>query len=217
MCFLYKIISLFIGIILFNSLSHAEITDDSELIVSLKVNYVETDIFPTIMQNKQGNYLIPLEDIEHFNVQEEYLKQGLVTYHDIQYVNLDLLTGTKYSLNRENLDLDIIFPTEKMQGQSFNATDIPIKEVDNKLINGAYFNYNLTLTQDDHSNYLAGVAELDYTTENGVYSYSFLFQSKAVNSNFSIVRSAQKNYNKFTRLETNWTYEDENKMTNWRE
>lgn len=80
MCFLYKIISLFIGIILFNSLSYAEITDDSELIVSLKVNYVETDIFPTIMQNKQGNYLIPLEDIEHFNVQEEYLKQGLVTY-----------------------------------------------------------------------------------------------------------------------------------------
>lgn len=57
---------------------------------------------------------------------------------------------------------------------------------------------------------------MDYATENGVYSYSFLFQSKAVNSNFSKVRSAQKNYNKFTRLETNWTYENENKMTNWR-
>ncbi|WP_395476228.1 hypothetical protein [Rickettsia endosymbiont of Pantilius tunicatus] len=145
MCFLYKIISLFIGIILFNSLSYAEITNDSELIVSLKVNYVKTDVFPTIVQNKQRNYLIPLEDIEHFNVQEEYLKQSLVTYHDIQYINLDLLVGTKYNLNHENLDLDIIFPTEKMQGQSFNATDMPIKEVDNKLINGAYFNYNLTL------------------------------------------------------------------------
>jgi len=216
MSFLNKIISLFIGIILFSSLSFAEMAKDSELIVTLKVNYVETDIFPTIVQNTQGNYLIPLEDIEHFSVQEEYLKQALVSYNDIQYVNLDLLTGTKYNLNHENLDLDIIFPAEKMQNQSFNAAAIPSQDIDHKLINGAYLNYNVTLNQSDSSNYLAGVEELDYSTENGVYSYSFLFQSKAVSSNFSKIKTAQKNYNKFTRLETNWTYEDEKKMTNWR-
>lgn len=215
MCFLCKIISFFIGIILFSSLSFAEIANDTELIVSLKVNYVEADIFPTIVQNTQGSYLIPLEDIEHFDVREEYLKQALVNYHDIQYVNLDLLTGTKYNLNHENLDLDIIFPSERMQDQLFNASAAPVQEVDNKIIRGVYFNYNVTLSQSDNSNYLAGIEELDYFTENGVYSYSFLFQTRAVKSNFSRIKKAEKNQSKFTRLETNWTYENENNMTSW--
>lgn len=112
MCFLNKIISFFLGIILFIPLCFAEIISDSELIVTLKVNYTDTDIFPTIVQNTQGNYLIPLEDIENFGVQEDYLKKATVNYHEITYVNLDLLSGTKYHLNYENLDLDIIFPSE---------------------------------------------------------------------------------------------------------
>lgn len=103
-----------------------------------------------------------------------------------------------------------------MQNQSFNATEVPVKNIDSKLISGAYFNYDVTLTQNDDSNYLAGVEELNYFTKNGVYSYSFLFQSEAVTSNFSKIKNDQKNYNKFTRLETNWTYEDVDKMTNWR-
>ncbi|HJD60153.1 MAG TPA: fimbria/pilus outer membrane usher protein [Rickettsia endosymbiont of Omalisus fontisbellaquei] len=217
MSFLNKIISVFIGIILFIPLSFAdEITSDSELIVSLKVNYTETDIFPTIVQNAQGHYLIPLEDIDHFNVQEDYLKQAIVNYHDTDYINLDLLEGTKYDLNFENLDLNITFPTEKMQPQSFDASGSPMKNVDTKLISGAYLNYDITLSQNDDNNYLAGVEGLNYFTENGVYSYSFLFQTEAVKSNFSRIKNTTKNQNKFTRLETNWTYEDVNKMTNWR-
>ncbi|AFB26279.1 MULTISPECIES: hypothetical protein [spotted fever group] len=90
-----------------------EIAGESELMVSLEVNYTETDILPTIVQNAQGHYLIPLEDIEHFDVQANYLKQGLVHYHDTAYINLDLLEGTKYDLNFENLDLNITFPAEK--------------------------------------------------------------------------------------------------------
>jgi len=212
-----KIISFFIGIILFTPMSFAEeIAGDSELIVSLKVNYDETDIFPTIVQNTQGNYLIPLEDIGHFNVQEDYLKQATVNYHDTAYVNLDLLQGTKYNLNYENLDLDITFPAEKMQSQSFDASGASTKNVDTKLISGAYLNYDVTLSQNNDVNYLAGVEELDYFTENGVYSYSFLFQTESVKSNFSKIKSIEKNQNKFMRLQTNWTYEDVNKMTNWR-
>jgi len=196
--------------------SSNEIATDSELIVSLKVNYAPTDIFPTIVQNTQGNYLIPLEDIDNFNIQEDYLKQGLVNYHDTAYINLDLLQGTKYDLNFENLDLNITFPVEKMQLQSFDASGGPIKNVDTKLISGAYFNYDVTLSQNDDINYLAGVEELDYFTENGVYSYSFLFQTEAVKSNFSKIKSVTQKQNKFTRLQTNWTYEDVDKMTNWR-
>ncbi|HJD56332.1 MAG TPA: fimbria/pilus outer membrane usher protein [Rickettsia endosymbiont of Pyrocoelia pectoralis] len=219
MSFLNKIISFFLGIILFIPISFAEIANDSELIVSLKVNYSETDIFPTIVQNTQGHYLIPLEDIDSFGVQEDYLKQGLVNYHGTDYINLDSLSGTKYRLNYENLDLDITFPAEKMQNQSFDAKEMPIKNVDHKLINGAYLNYDVTLTQNDNSNYLAGVEELNYSTKDGVYSYSFLFQSESVTSNFSKTKNSQnnqKNYNKFTRLDTNWTYEDVDKMSNWR-
>ncbi|WP_017208531.1 hypothetical protein [Rickettsia australis] len=35
-------------------------------------------------------------------------------------------------------------------------------------------------------------------------------------SNFSKVKNTARNQNKFTRLETNWTYENVDKMTNWR-
>ncbi|KJV57721.1 putative p pilus assembly protein FimD [Rickettsia felis str. Pedreira] len=196
--------------------SSNEVAGDNELIVSLKVNYTETDIFPTIVQNAQGHCLIPLEDIEHFDVQEDYLKQGLANYHDTAYINLDLLEGTKYDLNFENLDLNITFPAEKMQPQSFDASGGPMQNVDTKLISGAYLNYDITLSQNDDINYLAGVEELNYFTENGVYSYSFLFQTEAVKSNFSKVKNTARNQNKFTRLETNWTYENVDKMTNWR-
>ncbi|WP_017208530.1 hypothetical protein [Rickettsia australis] len=147
------------------------------MIVSLKIHYTETDIFPTIVQNAQGHYLIPLEDIEHFDVQEDYLKQGLVNHHDSAYINLDLLEGTKYDLNCKNLDLNITFPADKMQKQVFNANEMPKKNVDNKLISVAYLNYYITLSQNDDINYLARVEKLNYFTENGVYSYSFLFQT----------------------------------------
>ncbi|WP_252903639.1 hypothetical protein [Rickettsia endosymbiont of Proechinophthirus fluctus] len=36
-----------------------------------------------------------------------------MNYHDTAYINLDLLEGTKYDLNFENLDLNITFPAEK--------------------------------------------------------------------------------------------------------
>nr|WP_016926263.1 hypothetical protein [Rickettsia conorii] len=48
-----------------------------------------------------------------------------------------------------------------------------------------------------------------------MYSYSFLFQTEAVKSNFSKITNTTKNQNKFTRLDTNWTYENVDKMTNW--
>ncbi|KJV62153.1 hypothetical protein [Rickettsia amblyommatis] len=192
-----------------------EIAGESELIVSLKVNYTETDILPTIVQNTQGHYLIPLEAIEHFDVQEDDLKQGLVNYHDTAYINLDLLEGTKYGLNFENLDLNITFLAEKMQPQSFDVSGGPMQNVDTKLISGVYLNYDVALSPNDDINYLAGVEELNYFTENGVYSYSFLFQTEAVKSNLSKITNTTKNQNKFTRLDTNWTYENVDKMTNW--
>ncbi|WP_241773689.1 fimbria/pilus outer membrane usher protein [Rickettsia asembonensis] len=103
-----------------------------------------------------------------------------------------------------------------MQPQSFDASGGPMQNVDTKLISGAYLNYDITLSQNDDINYLAGVEELNYFTENGVYSYSFLLQTEAVKSNFSKVKNTARNQNKFTRLETNWTYENVDKMTNWR-
>ncbi|WP_410955940.1 hypothetical protein [Rickettsia koreansis] len=141
-----------------------EIAGEGELMVSLEVKYNETDILPTIVQNAQGHYLIPLEDIEHFDVQEDDLKQGLVNYHDTAYINLDLLEGTKYDLNFENLNLNITFPAEKMQPQSFDASGGPMKNVDTKLISGVYLNYDVTLSPNDDINYLAGVEELNYFT-----------------------------------------------------
>ncbi|KJV93627.1 hypothetical protein [Rickettsia parkeri] len=48
-----------------------------------------------------------------------------------------------------------------------------------------------------------------------MYSYSFLFQTEAVKSNFSKITNTTKNQNKFTRLDTNGTYENVDKMTNW--
>ncbi|MCX4084020.1 hypothetical protein N7281_03975 [Rickettsia hoogstraalii] len=54
-----------------------------------------------------------------------------------------LFTGTKYDLNFENLDLNITFPAEKMQPQSFDASGSPMQNVDTKLISGAYLNYDI--------------------------------------------------------------------------
>ncbi|BDU60617.1 hypothetical protein FLA4_10270 [Candidatus Rickettsia kotlanii] len=108
-----------------------------------------------------------------------------MNYHDTAYINLDLLEGTKDDLNFENLDLNITFPAGKMQTQSFDALGGPIKNVDTKLISGVYLNYDVTLSPNDDINYLTRVEELNYCTDNGVYSYSFLFQTEAVKSNFS--------------------------------
>ncbi|ALN41847.1 hypothetical protein ASQ44_04350 [Rickettsia rhipicephali] len=58
-----------------------------------------------------------------------------------------------------------------MQPQSFDASggSYEEKNVDTQLISGVYLNYDVILSPNDDINYLAGVEELNYFNENGVY------------------------------------------------
>ena len=112
-------------------------------IVSLRVNYEESDILSTILKDQSNNLLVLAEDITPFDIKEEYLDRTVVNLNDKKYINLTSLEGTKYNLDSSNLALDITIPAEQMKMQYFNTTQNPITDdIYGKSTRGAFLNYD---------------------------------------------------------------------------
>ncbi|WP_341790600.1 hypothetical protein [Rickettsia endosymbiont of Polydrusus tereticollis] len=191
-------------------------TENGALIVTLKVNYIDSENFSIVVKNNANHMLVPLDDLKAFNIKDEYLESASIDLHDIRYVNLNLLQGVNYHLDEETLALEIKFPPSQMKLQQFNAIEMPEKEISGKQISGAFLNYDLILTDTSHSKSLAGFQELNYFCEYGTLSNSFVMRSAPVNSSFKPQKNFKRDYNIFTRLETNWTFDNVENVARWR-
>jgi hypothetical protein len=186
-------------------------------IVSLRVNYEESDILSTILKDQSNNLLVLAEDITPFDIKEEYLDRTVVNLNDKKYINLTSLEGTKYNLDSSNLALDITIPAEQMKMQYFNTTQNPITDdIYGKSTRGAFLNYDLILSRNENTTYTSALNDFNYFTDKGVLFNSF-FIKKEVNDIFvKKEKNSKKVDTQLTRLETNWTFDNVNDMARWR-
>ena len=202
-------ISIFASLIFLQTICFAEDDSYTELLVSMKVNYEDSEEIADILISKESEVFIPLEIIKKFKVNDAYLKSSLQKINDIEYVNISTLKKTSIILDQANLAIDIKFPTNQMITQSLNATNF-----DNKLLNnsireaakGSFLNYNFTFTKTNNQSNMAGTPSLQYFTKAGNLQSSFLI------SNHKIGNSKQN----IVRLDTNWTTHNVEKMAQWR-
>ena len=184
-------------------------------IVSLKVNYEESDILSTILKDQSNNLLVLAEDMTPFDIKEEYLNRTVVNLNDKKYIKLTSLTGTKYSLDSSNLALDITIPAEQMKKQYFNTTPNPLtNDTYGKSTKGAFLNYDLVLSKNENTTYASALNDFNYFTDKGILFNSFFL--KEVNDIVFIkAKSSKKIDTQLTRLETNWTFDNVNDMARW--
>ncbi|WP_341792874.1 MULTISPECIES: fimbria/pilus outer membrane usher protein [unclassified Rickettsia] len=190
--------------------------ESGALIVTLRVNYIDSENFSIVVRNNANHMLVPLDDLKAFNIKDEYLAGASIDLNEIHYINLNLLQGTNYRLDEETLALEIKFPPNQMKLQQFNAIEVPEQEIAGKPINGAFLNYDLTLTDTSDAKYLAGFQELNYFCEYGTLSNIFVMRSAPINSSFKPQKNFKRDYNIFTRLETNWTFDNVENVARWR-
>ena len=188
-----------------------------ESIVSLKVNYEESDVLSTILKDQSNNLLVLAEDMTPFEIKEEYLDRTIVNLNDKKYINLTALEGTKYDLDGEDLALDITVPVEQMKIQHFNTTQNPVTEdIAGKAARGAFLNYDLVVSRNDNTGYISGLNDLNYFNDKGVLLNSFFIKRELSSVSFVKVKDRRKEDTQLTRLETNWTFDNVNDMARWR-
>jgi len=86
------------------------------------------------------------------------LDRIVVNLNDKKYINLTLLTGTKYSLDFGNLALDITIPAEQNKKQYFNTIPSPItNDIYGKSTKGAFVNYDLVLSRNENTTYASAL------------------------------------------------------------
>ncbi|MFY9589893.1 fimbria/pilus outer membrane usher protein [Rickettsia endosymbiont of Halotydeus destructor] len=190
--------------------------ENGALIVTLRVNYIDSENFSIVIKNNANHMLVPLDDLKAFNIKDEYLASASIDLNDIRYVNLNLLPGTNYHLDEETLALEIKFSPNQMKLQQFNAIEIPEKVISGKPISGAFLNYDLTFTDTSDTKSLAGFQELNYFCKYGTLSNSIVMRTVPINSSFSKKKNFKRDYNIFTRLETNWTFDNVENIARWR-
>jgi len=180
-----------------------------ELLVTMKVNYEDSEEVADILVNNNNEVFITLEEVKKFKVQDGYLKSGLVTIKGTSYINLSALKGTKVILDQGNLAIDIKFPTNTMMTQQLNARITDVRTINNtirKAAKGAFLNYNFTLTKTNAQSNIAGNPVFQYFSKAGYFQSTFLA------SNHKIGGSKQN----VVRLETNWTTDNVKNMARWR-
>jgi len=186
-------------------------------IVSLKVNYEESDILSTILKDQSNNLLVLAEDMTPFDIKEEYLDRTVVNLNDKKYINLTFLNGIKYNLDSGNLALDITIPAEQMKKQYFNTTQNPVtNDIYGKSAQGAFLNYDLVLSRNENTTYASALNDFNYFTDKGVLFNSFFLKKEVNDIVFIKAKSRKKIDTQLTRLETNWTFDNVNEMARWR-
>lgn len=175
-----------------------------ELVVSLKVNYEDTDIICTVLTDEVGEeILVPLENIKQFGVKDDYLEIATIAKNGIPYINLKNLTNTKYNLDTATLTLEINFPTQSMKKQIMEGIVEDKNFPHSESATGMFLNYDITTTNIQNKKYLAGVQELNIFSDKGICTNSFL-----VKKSFG----TKERTNKLARLETNYTFDNVDKM-----
>lgn len=196
-------------LILLTTVCLAEEETYKELLVSMKVNYEDTEEIADILINKQNEVFAPLETIKKFKINDGYLKSSVVKINDEPYVNLSALKGTSITVDQANLSIDIKFPTNEMPTQTMNAASFDDRLLKNSIreaAKGTFLNYNFTFTKTNSQSNIAGTPSLQYFTKAGNLQSSFLV------SNHKIGNSKQN----IVRLDTNWTTHNVAKMAQWR-
>jgi len=178
-------------------------------IVSLKINYEDSDIITIALKNAVGDLLMPMEVLPQFNVKQDYLATALFTIDGKEYVNLNHLKKATYHLNSNSLSLEINFPAEGMNAQSINDIAITKTKSAGKPANGVYMNYDITATNNQTSKYVSGLEEVTWFNAKGVINNSFFLQRQVDGTKF-------ENNNQSVRLETNWTVDHKENMASWR-
>jgi outer membrane usher protein FimD/PapC len=176
-----------------------------ELLVSLKVNYVETGIISGALRTPRNDILVPSQDLSSFNLKQNYLERARITIGDIDYINLGKLPLIDYKLNYEILELVINFPPEAMPVQNIN-----IWQHDNPKLEGyrgdqasaLFLNYDITFSDHRNQFYALGVQELDYSSPIGSFSQSFYAKQDFHG----------RNHHHIVRLDTSWTSDNEEKI-----
>lgn len=188
-----------------------------ESIVSLKVNYEESDLLSTILKDESNNLLVLAEDMTPFEIKEEYLDRTVVNLNDKKYINITSLDGVKYNLDSEDLALDITIPAEQMKIQYFNTIKNPLTDdISGKPAKGAFLNYDLILSRNENAEYISGLNDFNYFNDQGVLFNSFFIKREMTNFSFVKTKNRKKESAQLTRLETNWTFDNVNDMARMR-
>jgi outer membrane usher protein FimD/PapC len=176
-----------------------------ELLVSLKINYVETGIISNALRTPRNDILVPLQDLSSFNLKQNYLERAIVTIDNINYANLSSLPLINYKLNYDILELEINFPPEAMPVQDINIWqhDNPVLEsYRGEQVSALFLNYDVTFSEHKGQFYVLGVQELDYSSSLGSFSQSFYAKQDFFG----------KNKHHIVRLDTYWISDNEAKI-----
>lgn len=180
-----------------------------EVIVALKINYVETDLISTTLKTHNNDILVPLADLSGFEIKASYIERGKATINNIDYINLSKLVAIDYKLDEENLVLIINFPPSAMQLQNLSAwheSSHPLEGYRGAPIRSFFINYDLTTTRQHKKYYAAGVQELNYS--NTQYSVN---QTVLTRQDFF-----DKKPMTIIRLDSNWTRDNEDSIASLR-
>ena len=184
-----------------------------DLIVSLQVNYEPETLISSALRDKQGNILIPVEDLQKFNVSRGYLAKAFQIIGDQYYANLSLLNNLKYDFDEASLSITINFPPEAMNRQVLETSPSASSVTTiNETPHGLIWNYNFTFTDGYKEKYVSGLQEVNYFSDMGNITNSFLI-TRAI----PVINGGRhKTQKDFIRLETNWTYDDLGSIARWR-
>ncbi|XVN42165.1 MAG: hypothetical protein RCG15_05695 [Candidatus Rickettsia vulgarisii] len=185
----------------------------------MKINHSKVTSYAIIITTEKNEILVRFDDINNFNIKEEYLSTAKININNIDYISLNKLIGTNYNLNLADLSLEITYPVDKMLNQHYSAdpTYLPISS---NYIKGLYLNYDLTFTSELNNKYahkhLAGIQEFNYFSEQGVLTNSVLLNLHSSKTYFIKYNKKYRKYHNINRLETYWTFENLEQMTKLR-
>ncbi len=184
-----------------------DIIDNGLMIVTIKLNHEDIDPIVSIFKREE-DILFPLKELIAFDVNQEYLSQFGKTeqIENETYISLKSLPGSRYLLDDELQNLKLNFPSSVMKEQHFDANTYSKESEFSKAANGAYLNYDITLTNTQNRRSMTGVQELNFFTEKGSGTYSTLIRKRL---------SGPKKGAFVKRLETYWTTENEEDLTSW--
>jgi len=179
-----------------------------KFIVTLEVNYEDTNILSTVIKNHLDHLLIPAEDIQNLGIKTEYLNSGSIYLEGKHYIDLDLLLGTKYYLDVQNLFLAINFQVDGMTTQNLVGIEKE-KIIFSKVSNGGTLDYDFNLINSNDSQYISGIQGINYFSEQGVLNNSVFLKR-------IISKQRMPSYNQLSRLESNWTFDRAEDTARWR-
>lgn len=198
------------------AIASKEIGNLEDLIVDIQINY-EQSIESVFVLEKDNDILVPYDLVLSFHVKESYLDPAKMTMNGREYISLTKLRSTNYHLDRANLYLSIIFPPEAMvkqkldliQSESEKSMQEYIEEANSIELDqpsqGAFINYDLTLTKTQFSRNAVGLYDFNYALNQGVFNQTFI--TRLTND------KRFKKENDITRLDTSFIINNENQTT----